>query len=576
MRNVHCLPLVVICLLAARMGWAELTLTARIEAELRAGKIDHQTALLYKAYSLFEPSRLPPEYREKVELRKSGTPIIVELKAGWEKLDESAQRLLAPYLARPARGFHCLSPGGKFRIHYDLSGKNAVEETDNDYNGIPDYIDQVAAVFDSCFVLEVETLGYQAPPSDRFEGGGPEYDVYVTDLSGKRVCGYTYPDRLLPSGSGCTSYIEIDNNYTDSVYWSTKGIDALRVTAAHEFFHAIQFSYYAGEDANWWREVCSTWMEDVAYDYVNDYYHYLSGFFNRPQTSLDTVDGKYEYGASVFAHYLAKRFGKDVIRRIWERIGQKGTASLSVFDEVIPGGMASAVEEFSLWNCYTGSRADTVRYYPEGAHYPEVAFQAVHKQYPAKGSGSVGHLAASYVGFKPQKEAVGGLRIDPHGSRGNWSFQVSCFPSEERPLTTTDVPAWNRYTQIVLILTQTSFKGGPFSYSYWAEFDPDLTGKEPLTAVLRQNWPNPFDIRETSKTTIPFDLASPADVILSIYSVNGQLVRREELGPLSPNSYHNLSWDGKDQQGRPVASGIYFYQIKANNFTDTRKMLLIK
>ncbi len=265
-----------------------------------------------------------------------------------------------------------------------------------------------------------------------------------------------------------------------------------------------------------------------------------------------------------------------MIRHIWERIGQKGRASLSVFDEVIPGGMAAAMKEFSLWNYYTGRRADTLRYYPEGAYYPEVRFKATHQQYPAQGSGSTGHLAASYVSFKPQKEAVGGLRIDPHGSRGNWSFQVVCFPSEESPATSTDVPGWSRYQQIVLILTETSFKGGPFSYSYWAQFDPDLIGEEPVAAVLRQNWPNPFDIRKTSKTTIPFDLASPADVILSIYSVNGQLVKREELGWLSPNSYGNLSWDGKDQQGRPVASGIYFYQIKANNFTDTKKMLLIK
>ncbi|MCK4416712.1 MAG: T9SS type A sorting domain-containing protein, partial [Candidatus Latescibacteria bacterium] len=195
--------------------------------------------------------------------------------------------------------------------------------------------------------------------------------------------------------------------------------------------------------------------------------------------------------------------------------------------------------------------------------------------YPAQGSGSTGRLAANYVRFIPQK-STGGLRIDPQGSKGNWSFQVACFPSEEDSTTNTDVPGWSRYNEIVLILTETSFKGGPFGYSYLAQFDPELTGGAPAATVLRQNWPNPFDITKSSKTTISFDLRSPAEVILSIYSVNGQLVKREELGWLSPNSYDNFSWNGKDQQGRPVASGIYFYQIKASNFSDTKKMLLIK
>ncbi len=574
MRKINWLFVFLICLFTVRAGWTEVTFRAKIEAELKSARIDYQTALLYKAYSLFDPSELPPEYQNKVKLRKSGTPIILELKAGWDRLDLPAQRLLASYLARPIPGFSHLSPSGNFRVHYDLSGKNAVDPTDENQNDIPDYIDQVAATFDSCFTLEVETLGYQAPPSDGSEGGGSEYDVYITDLSGRRVYGYTYPDKLLPSGFGCTSYIEIDNNYTDEIY-PTREIDALRVTAAHEFFHTLQFSYYAGEDARWWMEVCSTWMEDVAYDYVDDYYNYLAYFFERPGTSLDTSDDEYEYGASVFAHYLAKRFGRDVIRLIWEKIGQKGTASISVFDQVIPGGMAAAMREFSLWNCYTGSRADTLRYYSEGTHYPEISLKAIHQEYPAQGSGSTGHLAASYVRFIPQK-STGGLRIDPQGSKGNWSFQVACFPSEEDSTTNTDVPGWSRYNEIVLILTETSFKGGPFGYSYSAQFDPELTGGAPAATVLRQNWPNPFDITKSSKTTISFDLRSPAEVILSIYSVNGQLVKREELGWLSPNSYDNFSWNGKDQQGRPVASGIYFYQIKASNFSDTKKMLLIK
>jgi len=74
-----------------------------------------------------------------------------------------------------------------------------------------------------------------------------------------------------------TSDIDIDNDFIGSKY-NAKGIQALRVTAAHEFHHAIQYGY------GWWGErypyeLTSTWMEDVVYTDVNDYYQYLPDYF---------------------------------------------------------------------------------------------------------------------------------------------------------------------------------------------------------------------------------------------------------------------------------------------------------
>ena len=95
------------------------------------------------------------------------------------------------------------------------------------------------------------------------------------------------------------------------------------------------------------------------------------------------------------------------------------------------------------------------------------------------------------------------------------------------------------------------------------------------TSVL-PNYPNPFN----PETWIPYQLSEPADVILSIYAVNGRLVRTLDLGHQPAGTYQNKSraayWNGRNEVDEPVASGIYFYTLTANDFTATRKMLILK
>lgn len=94
--------------------------------------------------------------------------------------------------------------------------------------------------------------------------------------------------------------------------------------------------------------------------------------------------------------------------------------------------------------------------------------------------------------------------------------------------------------------------------------------------VLFQNYPNPFN----PETWIPFQLAEPAEVTILIYDIRGKLVRKLYLGyrpeGLSFGKDRAAYWDGRDEAGEIVSSGVYFYTIKAGNFTDTRKMIVIR
>ena len=100
-----------------------------------------------------------------------------------------------------------------------------------------------------------------------------------------------------------------------------------------------------------------------------------------------------------------------------------------------------------------------------------------------------------------------------------------------------------------------------------------LTPKE--TALLA-NYPNPFN----PETWIPYQLATSVDVMLTIYDINGHIVRALDLGHRAAGIYQNRSraayWDGRNAQGESVASGVYFYTLSAGDFTATRKLLIRK
>ena len=98
----------------------------------------------------------------------------------------------------------------------------------------------------------------------------------------------------------------------------------------------------------------------------------------------------------------------------------------------------------------------------------------------------------------------------------------------------------------------------------------------PQETALLANYPNPFN----PETWIPYQLATPAEVTLKIYDMNGRVVRRLDMGHQTAGMYRNRNraayWDGRNQSGEFVASGLYFYTLKAGKFAATRKMLIRK
>jgi len=98
----------------------------------------------------------------------------------------------------------------------------------------------------------------------------------------------------------------------------------------------------------------------------------------------------------------------------------------------------------------------------------------------------------------------------------------------------------------------------------------------PIRSELLANFPNPFN----PETWIPFKLQKSSDISITIYDVHGRLVRTLELGSIPAGTYQTKAkaayWDGTNDIGERVASGVYFYQLKASEFSASRKMVILK
>ena len=156
-----------------------------------------------------------------------------------------------------------------------------------------------------------------------------------------------------------------------------------------------------------------------------------------------------------------------------------------------------------------------------------------------------------------------------------WDFSGGAFaPSIAQP---SDLAHWSPFQllspegQEVLLKLSELVNGPTLSALSNAE-----AWQVPEKTSLLANYPNPFN----PETWIPYQLATPADVSISIYTADGKLIRTLNIGHQTVGIYQGkrraAHWDGKNALGESVASGVYFYTLKAGNFSATRKMLIRK
>jgi len=217
--------------------------------------------------------------------------------------------------ARPNLDTFVPSPSNHFYIHYDEDGYNAPDSSDeygmlNQYpNTIPDYVDEVALIADEIRDIMINEFNFLSEIGDT-DG---IYDIYIKN-KGNYNYGINIPDDIINGAS----YIEIDNGYEEGAYY-TSGINTMRLTLAHEFFHAIQRAYNSpafGHTFLW--EMAATFIEDIIVPDGNDYIFWVDSFFQNPNMNISSSDG---YSIALFGHYLKDEIANgniNIMREIWE------------------------------------------------------------------------------------------------------------------------------------------------------------------------------------------------------------------------------------------------------------------
>lgn len=251
-----------------------------------------------------------------------GTPLKHGLQRDWSKLEPATQKLLAKQVTQPVLSGEATlsSSGGNFRIHYATSGGDTPVPA-APYT-LASWVQQVADSFETTYGF-YQGLGYNPPPV-------LPYHVYLRDLASQTIYGQTISTSAAPSAGfpyAFDSYIEIDKDFTSSIYVNANGgpytpLQSLQITSAHEFHHAIQYGYNFFFDI-WYAEATSTWFEDEAYDSVNQLYNYIPAWFGNSTLSLDTATSIATgggYSRWIFNRYLAEQHGTGVIRAAWEKL----------------------------------------------------------------------------------------------------------------------------------------------------------------------------------------------------------------------------------------------------------------
>lgn len=514
---------------------------------------------------------------------KCAMSIIFEIIRQSQYLNEIDKMNLKVLLQPPLRQKYRSS--GFFTVHYDtlgyntpslltqqykrmLSDTNIVKTYQDSISVIESFVDSVLYYFNYTFDMIVNIYGYLPPP---IEPGYQKYNIYITEL-GAGLYGQTVPlnYQINPGQSPPRyyTYIEIDNDFI-SVYSPSRGIPGLKVTAAHELHHAIQLgSYGYREHDRYFYEITSTWIEDLIYDEVNDYYQYIKtstglprGHFANPEVSFIVTDGLIEYSRAIFGKYLEKKFSPSVMRNAWNifkspiyyRVASFYALNQALIQE--NSNLRLAFVEFSEWNYFTKDRTKGNLYYTEAYNYPLIKsktqieiletgrtlqdslqnFSTIYQ--PIKYKDAFSTIIINNINYEEcllasTKYFTFNLRL--HTSPNSNDKQV--IPGVFARLTVNDIENWSFKS-----IDQTTFRE-TFAY------------------------PNPFIIGEGGKIkiTVPEKLLSAS---LFIYDNDMSLVYKNTY-QLTPEIEY-VEWDARDESGSLVSTGIYVYVLH----TEIKKFL---
>ncbi len=548
----------------------------RILSDLETGKITDSMAVDYLLQSITNYENLPPDYTEGTDAAVCGTPVILE--ALRLSGDSDSPLLSRPPLSGPE--YLITSPDGHFVIHWTDSGSDAVTSA---------YANDVAVAADSAWQVESVEMSFNHPPPDNGLGGDDRYDMYIRHLTGGTL-GYTSPSGEFhpPDSTQACSASHV-------VIGSTISNDGVKhCTVAHEFQHAIQFSY-SYQEPTWFMENCAVWMEEMVYPDVNDYKQYISYGENSLRYPWMDIrsNAMYWYGAFTWPWMMWNRWGYESVREIWENCAAvAGNNMLAAHDTMFANhgtDFESFFMDYGCWRWFTSSNwfSGCGMYIEEASTWspgPRVLPWHLISSLPDSGDQT--------PNFPPERWGIHWIKVDLSNYQDQWitmdfngrdyfewdlgvimqdnagrfNFQwYECDPATGDKSVSVGADGWD-----TVIFFPAFMSNSPLDHTYTFNISSDGTGIEgpsSTTAPLEMNLSsNPMN----GSGFITFNLPTDGNASMYIYDMSGRIASTLINEDMQAGS-HSVQLEGSN-----LSEGTYFIMLFADDQICGQKMVITR
>ena len=367
----------------------------------QSGAIDRAEYALERAASLFDLSQARRRFGEvRRQDPHAATLLLRDLATEVEDLEGSDKKRAQRILARPTDGAadpqeHGYEPGATFAYDCrEVAPPNPSKVcvhwvTDTEDAPAAGIVEQTFTALQTVWDKEIEDLGFRKPLRDggpaAEEGPNTALDFYIADIGADGIYGYCANDDPVKGTRRQSAYCVLDNDFSSEDFEpGISGEGALKVTVAHEFFHAVQFAYDFKE-RRFFMEGTAVWVEDEVYDDINANYEYLhDSALHQPEVPLDAGDVRsgenFEYGSWLFWRFLSESQSDAFIKALWESAaGTPGVvAALKSRLRAKGTSLSNAYALFALWNRTIDAGNNGLVKYEEGFAY----MAAVNYRYP--------------------------------------------------------------------------------------------------------------------------------------------------------------------------------------------------
>jgi hypothetical protein len=466
---------------------------------------------------------------------------------------ENQKIVVKQILSRPATDTSLVSPNGKFRVHFNL-----------DPNSSPKYdINKFLTSLDSVYDKEITEIGFPFPPPDNGAGGDDLYDFYIVDL-GTCCYGYTTPETDLGGGK-FTTFVTLDNDYGTGFY--THGIDAAKVTAAHEFNHGVQLgNYIYRADDLFYYELTSTSMEDFVFDYVDDYIAYMGSYFNHPDLPFTYNDG---YNLAIWNIFVRDVFGYSAIVQTWREMPtHRAVEAIDFVLQLYSSDFKRGLNLFGEWVYFTSYRKMSTMFFKDADKYPLVKLE----QWASDPLTSAQTLDLNPLSNIYKKEVITGdtlVTLITNGDVNGALASPNIIASADYRLYTSSGNGSEISPNLFYDLQSADLQNLQVTHFINNNL-PGVSGTANEKAVV---YPQPFKYYRDSYIYFPVPKNQSETVVLKIISLSGKILYRHES--LSNSSMDRVGWDGLDLRGNKLGTGVYIFQVEKNGIINRGKFVII-